>query len=94
MEAVRLRVHDLDVQRCSALARLELDLAEIDEAPSSFKSLQSKWPANQPLEWTGHHLPSAAPPQAPSLPLRGSVSPQAVDEAVVQDYLPTFQALN
>ena len=78
----------------SGLTRLELDLAEIDEAPSSFKSLQSKWPANQPLEWTGHHLPSAAPPQAPSLPLRGSVSPQAVDEAVVQDYLPTFQALN
>ena len=32
-------------------------------------------PSNKPLEWTGLHLLSAAPPQAPCLPLRGSVSP-------------------
>jgi hypothetical protein len=30
-------------------------------------------PSNKPLEWTGHHLLSAPPPQAPCLPLRGSV---------------------
>ncbi len=29
--------------------------------------------SNKPLEWTGHHQQSAAPPQAPCLPLRGSV---------------------
>ena len=29
--------------------------------------------ANKPLEWTGHHQLSASPPQAPCLPLRGSV---------------------
>ncbi len=31
--------------------------------------------SNTPLDWTGHQLPSAAPPQAPCLPLRGSVGP-------------------
>ena len=29
--------------------------------------------SNKPFEWTGHHQTSAAPPQAPSLPLKGSV---------------------
>jgi len=29
--------------------------------------------SNTPLEWAGHHKLSAAPPQAPCLPLRGSV---------------------
>ena len=30
-------------------------------------------PANKPFEWTGRHLLSASPPQAPCLPLKGSV---------------------
>jgi len=30
--------------------------------------------ANRPLEWTGLLILSAEPPQAPCLPLRGSVS--------------------
>jgi len=29
--------------------------------------------SNKPFEWTGHHQPSAPPPQAPCLPLKGSV---------------------
>jgi hypothetical protein len=29
--------------------------------------------SSMPFEWTGHLQPSAAPPQAPCLPLRGSV---------------------
>ena len=31
-------------------------------------------PSNKPHEWTGRHQQSAAPPHAPCLPLRGSVS--------------------
>jgi len=30
--------------------------------------------SNKPIEWTGHHLLSAAPPKVPFLPLRGSVT--------------------
>ena len=30
--------------------------------------------SNKPFEWTGHQQPSAAPPQAPGLPLKASVS--------------------
>jgi len=29
--------------------------------------------SNKPFEWTGHRQRSASPPQAPCLPLRGSV---------------------
>jgi hypothetical protein len=29
--------------------------------------------SNKPFEWSGHHQPSAAPPQASCLPLKGSV---------------------
>jgi hypothetical protein len=38
-------------------------------------------PPNKPLEWTGHHQQSAAPPHAPCLPLRDSVDagPVAAD---------------
>jgi hypothetical protein len=31
--------------------------------------------ANKPFEWTGRHHLSAAPPQAPRLPLKGGVGP-------------------
>jgi hypothetical protein len=31
--------------------------------------------SNKPFEWTGHQRLSAAPPQIPCLPLRGSVGP-------------------
>jgi hypothetical protein len=31
------------------------------------------WPSNKPFEWTGHLQLSATPPQAPCLPLKGSV---------------------
>jgi hypothetical protein len=31
--------------------------------------------SNKPFEWTGRHLLTASPPQAPCLPLRGSVRP-------------------
>ncbi|MFN9803508.1 MAG: hypothetical protein ACK54Y_06750 [Bacteroidota bacterium] len=30
-------------------------------------------PSNKPFEWTGRQLLSASPPQAPCLPLKGSV---------------------
>ena len=30
--------------------------------------------SNKPFEWTGPHQLSASPPQAPCLPLKGSVS--------------------
>ncbi len=29
--------------------------------------------SNKPLEWSGHHKCTAAPPHTPCLPLRGSV---------------------
>ena len=33
-----------------------------------------RWLSNQPIEWTGFHALSAAPSEAPCLPLRGGVS--------------------
>ena len=38
---------------------------------------------NRPLEWTGHHQLSAAPPQIPCMPLRGSVTGLA-DEVEIE----------
>ena len=41
-------------------------------APGLARSWHDR-PSNKPLEWTGPHLVSALPPNAPCLPLRGSV---------------------
>jgi len=38
--------------------------------------LKAATKANKPFEWTGLHPLSASPPQAPCLPLKGSVRPQ------------------
>ena len=43
-------------------------------------------PANKPLEWKGHHQLSAASPQAPCLPLRGSAGRQT-KQPVAHPYL-------
>jgi len=40
----------------------------------SYKLASSLAASNRPLEWSGLHHLSAAPPQAPCLPLRGSVN--------------------
>jgi hypothetical protein len=50
-------------------------LRDVEITRSDLEELLAKAerPANKPLEWTGHLQLLAAPPQAPCLPLRGSV---------------------
>ncbi len=50
-------------------------LRDVDLTRNEYEELPAlrQRPANKPLEWTGHLILSAAPPQAPCLPLRGSV---------------------
>ena len=48
-------------------------------------------PPNKHLEWTGKHQLSATPPQAPCLPLRGSVGPsRCAADSTAQDYHQAF----
>ncbi len=56
-----------------ALQDVDLTRNEYEELPA----LRQR-PANKPLEWTGHLILSATPPQAPYLPLRDSVRRLAV----------------
>jgi hypothetical protein len=67
--------------RCSELAQLINIYKKGWGIPKKFESshyllcpLIGSKPSNKPLEWAGHHLLSAPPPQSPCLPLRGSVS--------------------
>ena len=57
-----------------ALRDVDLTRNEYEELPA----LRQR-PANKPLEWTGHLILSASPPQAPCLPLRGSVGPTGTE---------------
>jgi hypothetical protein len=77
---------------CALCVKQRLDLSDEKTVHQIRENLGT---SNKPLEWTGHHHLSATPPQAPCLPLRGSVRrTQSLEESAVilraqQVFVPT-----